>query len=185
MRKSFGANNFLYPMPVLVIGTYDENGNPDAMTAAWGGFSDTNEICVCLSAEHKTTKNIVSSRCFTVSPGTVDTAVQCDYVGMVSGNDEPDKMKKAGLSAERAKHVNAPVFRELPMALECELVRITGEGLVIARVVDVTADESILGDDGKILCEKLRPICFDGVADTYRSIGESVEKAFSCFTKLG
>lgn len=94
MRKNFGAKAYLYPMPVLIIGSYDENGRPDAMNAAWGGISEEKEISICISAEHKTTKNIIARGAFTVSIADAENVVACDYVGVVSGNKEPDKIKK-------------------------------------------------------------------------------------------
>lgn len=94
MRKNFGAKAYLYPMPVLIIGSYDENGRPDAMNAAWGGISEEKEISICISAEHKTTKNIIARGAFTVSIADAENVVACDYVGIVSGNKEPDKIKK-------------------------------------------------------------------------------------------
>ena len=102
MRKDFGKKTWLYPMPVLIIGTFDENGVPDAMNAAWGGIGDDNQVFICLSPEHKTVKNILVKKEFTVSVATEGTIVPCDYVGVVSGNDTPDKIEKSGLSAVKA-----------------------------------------------------------------------------------
>lgn len=98
MRKNFGAKAYLYPMPVLIIGSYDENGRPDAMNAAWGGISEEKEISICISAEHKTTKNIIARGAFTVSIADAKNVVVCDYVGIVSGNKEPDKIEKNRLA---------------------------------------------------------------------------------------
>ena len=95
MRKNFGAKCWLYPMPVLIVGTYDENGVPNAMNAAWGGIYDTNQIMVCLADDHKTTENIKKSGAFTVSFATAETVASCDYVGIVSANDVPDKFERA------------------------------------------------------------------------------------------
>lgn len=99
MRKDFGVNPWFYPLPVLIIGTYDENGKPDAMNAAWGGLYDSNLVELCLSASHKTTKNINPKKAFTVSFADAENVAACDYVGIVSGNDTPDKMEKAGFMA--------------------------------------------------------------------------------------
>ena len=122
MRKNFGAKAILYPMPVLIIGSYDENGVPDAMNAAWGGISEETQISICVSADHKTTKNILAKGAFTVSVANAENVVASDYIGVVSGNKEPNKIKKAGWHAVKSEFVDAPLFEELPMALECKLI---------------------------------------------------------------
>ena len=90
MKVDFGKQTFLYPMPVLIIATYDMVGVPDAMNAAWGGIFNTNPICICLDKSHKTVANIKETKAFTVSVADVDHLVQCDYVGIVSANKVPD-----------------------------------------------------------------------------------------------
>ena len=184
MRKNFGSKTWLYPMPVLIVGTYDENGIPDAMNAAWGGIYDTNMVMVCLDDSHKTTENIKKTRAFTVSFATVNTVVPCDYVGIVSANDEPDKFTKAGFHAIKSEFVNAPVIEELPMTVECELLKFNEDGICIGRIVNVSADESILDENGKIDAKKLDPIIYDSVTHAYWNFGEKVGKAFSDGNKL-
>lgn len=180
MRKNFGAKAYLYPMPVLIIGSYDENGIPDAMNAAWGGISEETEISICISAEHKTTKNIIARGAFTVSIADVENVVACDYVGIVSGNKEPDKIKKTGWHTAKSEFVDAPLFDELPMALECKLISYDEETCrLVGEIVNVCADERILSDDGKIDLNKLSPITYDPVHHIYRKIGDVVGKAFS------
>ena len=115
MRKNFGAKAILYPMPVLIIGTYDENGKANAMNAAWGGISEETQISICIDDGHKTAKNVVKAGAFTVSIADADNVVACDYVGIVSGNKEPDKIEKAGWHVTKSEFVNAPLFDELPM----------------------------------------------------------------------
>lgn len=179
MRKNFGAKPILYPQPVFIIGTYDENGAPDAMNAAWGGISEADEISLCLSAEHKTVKNILKTGAFTVSMATADTVVHCDYVGIVSGNDAADKMEKAGFHAVKSEFVNAPLFAELPMAVECRFKSYDEETCrMVGQVVNVCAEESIL-TNGKIDPMKLRPITYDSANHAYHVLGEKVGNAFS------
>ena len=179
MRKNFGAKPVLYPQPVFILAAYDENGHPNCMNAAWGGLSEENEVTVCLSAEHKTTKNIQVSGAFTISMATVDTVAACDYVGIESGNKVPDKMEKAGFHTLRSEFVNAPLISELPMALECRLKSYNPETcLLVGEIVNVCADESVL-TDGKIDPEKLRPITFDPVHHVYLALGDKVGNAFS------
>ncbi len=178
MRKNFGAKPILYPEPVFIIATYGEDDIPDAMNAAWGGISEEEEISMCVSPEHKTVENILKRKAFTVSMATADTVVPCDYVGIVSGNDVPNKFARAGFHAVKSEFVDAPLIEELPMALECELISYDPESCrMVGRIVNVCADESIL-TDGKIDPAKLKPIVFDGANHTYHVLGEQVGRAF-------
>lgn len=184
MRKNFGKKSWLYPMPVLIIAAYDEGGVPNVMNAAWGGIFTDDHIGICLSEGHKTTKNIRATGAFTVSMATAGQLTACDYVGIVSGNKEPDKFAKAGFTAERSEFVNAPVIKELPMTLECELVSYDEESNhLVGRIVNVSADESIL-TDGKIDVAKLRPVTYDPVNNKYIELGAKVGNAFSDGKKL-
>ena len=184
MRKNFGAKPILYPEPVLIIAAYGEDGTPNAMNAAWGGLSEEAEISMCLSPEHKTVENILKRKAFTVSVGTADTVVPCDYVGIVSGNKVADKFEKAGFHAVKSEFVDAPLIQELPMALECTLVSYDAETCrMVGRIVNVCADERVL-TEGKIDPMKLRPIIYDGANHTYHVIGEQVGRAFHDGTAL-
>lgn len=180
-RVNFGSKPLMYPMPVLIVGTYDENGVPDAMNAAWGIITDFDEISVSMSS-HKTTDNIAKTGAFTVSIATEDTVVPCDYVGIVSANDVPDKFQRAGFHATKSEIVNAPLIDELPMALECKL-RSFENGILIGEIVNVNADESVL-TEGKIDPKKLKPIAYDPVNHDYMGLGAVVGKAFSDGKKL-
>lgn len=184
MRKNFGKNSWLYPMPVLIVGTYDENGVPNAMNAAWGGIYDTNTVMLCLGDDHKTVKNIQASGAFTVSFATEATVIPCDYVGIVSANDVPDKFARAGFTAERGEFVNAPIIRELPMTLECKLIKFNEDGIAVGEIVNISADEAVIGADGKIDRALLKPICYDGVTHAYYGVGDKVGQAFSDGKKL-
>ena len=183
MRKNFGAKTYMYPMPVLIIGTYGDDGTPDAMNAAWGGIADYNQVALCLSESHKTTKNILKRKAFTVSMADAAHVAECDYVGMVSGNQVKDKFAKAGFHAVKSEFVDAPVIEELPMTLECKLNKVTEEGLIIGDIVNVSADERIL-TDGKIDPAKFTPITFDSVNNTYIKLGEVCGKAYSDGKKI-
>ena len=179
MRKNFGAKPYTYPQPVLIIASYDENGTPDAMNAAWGGISDDTQISMCLSAGHKTVKNILKRRAFTVSMADAAHVAACDYVGIVSANDVPDKLEKAGFHTTRSEFVDAPLIDELPMALECRLVSYDEESCrMVGEIVNVSAEESVLDENGKIDPQKLQPITFDPVNNAYLKLGEKVGNAF-------
>lgn len=184
MRKNFGAQTWMYPMPVLIIGTYDENGIPDAMNAAWGGIYDYKTVMVSLADDHKTTQNIKKTGAFTVSFATAETVVPCDYVGIVSANDVPDKLEKAGFQTAKSEFVNAPVIAELPVTLECKLKKFNEDGICIGEIVNVSAEEAVLDEKGRIDVNKLAPIILDGVTYDYLSFGEKVGKAFSDGKKL-
>ena len=153
MRKDFGVKTWIYPQPVLIIGTYDEDGTPNAMNAAWGAIYDDDQVVLCLS--------------------------KCDYVGITSGNGTPDKVARAGFSVTRSSRVDAPLINELPLAMECELIRVDGEEHIIGRIVNVSCDESMLGEDGKPDYRKIRPITYDPVHFDYVVLGDKVGTAFS------
>ena len=171
-------------MPVLIIGTYDENGTSNAMNAAWGGIYDTNQVMVCLADDHKTTENIKKTGAFTVSFATAKTVAPCDYVGIVSANDVPDKFAKAGFHAIKSECVNAPIIEELPMTVECKLMKFNEDGICIGEIVNVSADENILDENGKVDAKKLDPIIYDSVTHAYWNFGEKVGQAFSDGKKI-
>ena len=180
-RTNFGAKPLMYPQPVLIIGTYDENGVPNAMNAAWGITTDFKEISISLS-EHKTTDNLAKRGAFTVSMATEEQVVACDYVGIESGRKVPDKFEKAGFHATKSEFVDAPLIDELPLALECKVKSFT-DGILVGEIVNVSADDSVI-TDGKVDMKKLRPIAFDPFNNAYVGIGEKVGNAFSDGAKL-
>ena len=185
MRKNFGAKPWTYPQPVFVLATYGEDGTPDAMNAAWGGISGSTELSMCISAGHKTTANILSRKAFTVSMATAEQAVACDYVGVESGNHVTNKLEKAGWHTTKSEFVDAPLIDELPMAVECRLVRYEAEsGRLVGEIVNVSADASVLDGDGNIDPDKLQPILFDPIHSAYRKMGEKVGNAFQDGAKL-
>ncbi|MBQ7785208.1 MAG: flavin reductase [Clostridia bacterium] len=185
MRKNFGAKPITYPQPVFIIASYDENGVPDAMNAAWGGISEEKEISMCISEEHRTTKNVLARGAFTVSMATANTVAKCDYVGLVSANDEPKKLEKCGFTVTPSEFVDAPLIDQLPMAAECRLISYDPDSCrMVGEIVNVCADESVL-TDGRIDPMKLRPIVFDPMNSAYHVLGEKVGDAFSDGLKIG
>ena len=179
MRKDFGPKTMCYPMPVFIIGTYNEDGTPNAMNAAWGGISEETEISICVDNSHKTAENLLARKAFTVSMATAQYVAACDYVGIVSGNKEPDKFAQAGFHATRSRFVDAPLIDELPMALECELISYDPETCrLVGRILNVCADESVLGENGRVDVSKLRPITYDSMNHHYLVLGEKVGQAF-------
>ena len=184
MRKNFGAKPICYPQPVFILAAYDEDGVPNAMNAAWGGISDDKEISFCISAGHKTTHDILARKAFTVSMADAAHVVECDYVGVVSGNDVPDKLARCGFHTAKSEFVDAPLIDELAMALECRLVSYDPETCrLVGEIVNVCADESVL-TDGKIDPAKLQPITFDPMNNAYLALGKKVGNAFQDGLKL-
>lgn len=184
VRKNYGSKSWLYPMPVLIVGTYDENGFPDAMNAAWGGIYENNQLMLCLAQDHKTTENIKKTGAFTVSFATAKTVSECDYVGLVSAKDVPDKFQKAGFHAVKSEFVNAPVIEELPVTVECKLIKFNEDGICIGEIVNISADECVIDENGRIDVKMLDPIIFDGATYAYWNFGEKVGQAFSDGKKI-
>ena len=179
MRKNFGAMAMCYPMPVYIIGTYNEDGTPNAMNAAWGGISEEAEISICVSEDHKTTKNILTRKAFTVSMATAKYMAACDYVGIVSGNKEPGKFAKAGFHATKSEFVDAPLIDELPMTVECKLISYEPDTCrLVGEIVNVSVDESVLGENSKVDVAKLQPITYDPMNHHYLVLGKKVGQAF-------
>lgn len=179
MKQSF-EKGFITPHPVLIIGTYDENGNANAMNAAWGGQIGGNQISISLSP-HKTTENLKLNGEFTVAFATADQIAACDYVGIVSGNKVQDKLAKCGWTVTKSDKVNAPVIDQLPVAIECRIIELQeefNETRVVAEIVGLKADEKVL-TDGKVDLGKVRPVVFDTIALCYREVGASVGGAWN------
>jgi flavin reductase (DIM6/NTAB) family NADH-FMN oxidoreductase RutF len=152
------------------------------MNAAWGGQWDSKEIMICMGS-HATTENLDRCGEFTVAFATKDTMVAADFVGIVSGKNDPEKMQKTGWTAIKSEHVNAPVFTEFPMTLECRILRKideTKDGYnLIAEIVNILVDEAYLAEDGKPEVEKMQLISYEPVHHGYLVMGERVGNAFA------
>ena len=185
--KSFGHKPWVLPQPVLILGTYNNDGTPNAMNAAWGGQWDSKEIMISMGS-HATTENLARCQDFTVAFATRDTMVASDFVGIVSAKDDAEKMKKTGWTAVKAENVNAPVFTDFPMTLECRIIRKideTKEGCyIIAEIINILVDEAYLGEDGKPDVEKMQLITYEPVHHGYHVIGGRIGCAFSDGKKL-
>lgn len=185
MRKNFGAKNFIYPMPVLIVASYDAQGVADAMTAAWGCSADYTKVCLILDKGHKTVANILARKAFTVSIANAANVVAADFVGIVSANSDPEKLTKTNWTIGKSEFVDAPVIAELPLTLECTLDKWDEEReMVIGDIVNASVDDTILDATGNIDVKKLDPIAFDCVAHTYLRMGEVVAKAFNVGMEL-
>ena len=180
--KSFGQKPWILPQPVLIIGTYDKDGKPNAMNAAWGGQWDNKEIMISMGA-HATTENLNNCPDLTVAFATQDTMVPADFVGIVSAKNDPDKMEKAGWKSVKSENVNAPVFTDFPMTLECRIKEKIDESesgdYIVAEIVNILVDENYLAEDGKPDVEKMQLITFDPVHHGYIALGKRVGNAFA------
>ena len=185
MRKNFGAKPYLYPQPVLIIAAYDQNNVANAMNAAWGSVSDMNQIAMYLSAGHKTVKNILERKAFSVSIADADHVVEADYLGVVSGNKVVDKLAKANLHTSPSSFVDCPIINEFSLTLECRFISFDEETeRLVGEIINVSADEKILDENGNIDLMKLKPITFDPANHTYHVVGEKVGNAFKDGFKL-
>lgn len=180
--KSFGQKPWVLPQPVLIIGTYNNDGTPNAMNAAWGGQWDAKEIMISMGA-HATTENLARCNEFTVAFATKETMVASDFVGIVSAKNNSGKIQKTGWNAIKAENVNAPVFTDFPMTLECRILRKideTADGYnIVAEIVNILVDEQFLAADGKPDVEKMQLITYEPVHHGYLVLGERVGNAFA------
>lgn len=167
-------------MPVLMIATYNEDGSVNVMNAAWGTMLERDHVALNLTETHKTVQNIKARKAFTVSIADADHLVQADYFGVVSGNREPKKFEKSGLTASRAESVDAPVINEFPLCLECEFIEFQDDtyGIgVIGKVVRVTAADRVM-KDGSLDMSLVNAIAFDPYTHGYYRVAERVGEAF-------
>ncbi len=186
MKKEIKTTEAIFPMPVLMIATYNEDGTIDVMNAAWGTMLDRNKIILNLTESHKTVKNMKERKAFTVSIADADHVVEADYFGVVSGNNTKDKFESSGLTATKSSVVDAPIINEFPICMECEFIEYqsdeTGCG-VIGKIVKVTADEKVMNGDN-VDISLVNAIAFDPYTHGYYKIGERVGEAFKDGFKL-
>ena len=187
MKKNLADKTALFPMPVLMVATYDEGGVVNVMNAAWGMISDMDKITLFLDEGHKTTANIRAIRAFTVSLADRAHMAEADFFGIATGNKMPDKFARTGLHAAKSSHVNAPVIEEFPVVMECELLEIIETEYsfaVVGRIVNAQAEESVLDEKGKVDPRKLNAILFDQFQSGYYTVGEQAGKAWNAGTGL-
>lgn len=183
MKKSLGAKTLLFPTPVLMVGTYDANGKPNLMNAAWGGICCSQPPCVAVSLRKATYSwaGIVERRAFTVGIAGEDRMIEADYVGIASGRDE-DKFVATGLTPLRSDLVDAPYADEFPVVLECRLLHTVEIGLhtqFIGEIIDVKADLNVLAQDGLPDILKIKPLIYDTSHKGYHGVGPVLGKAFT------
>ena len=181
MKKDLGVKPYLFPMPVLMIATYGDDGTVDVMNMAWGGICAENMVSLNIDADHKTAKNIKKRGAFTLSIADVPHIQAADFFGIASGNKMEDKFARSGLTAVKSEKVDAPVVQEFPLTLECKVVEDKMEVYghhVLGKIVGVLADESVLDETGKVDASKLNAFVFDQFRSGYYAIGEKVGQAW-------
>ena len=187
MRKDLGVLPAVFPMPVLMVAAYDGDGTVNVMNAAWGTICGMDKIALCIDEDHKTTQNVRVSKAFTVSIADRAHMDGADFFGIATGNKMPDKFVRSGYHAVRSARVNAPIVTEFPVALECELAEIVSTDHfhgVIGRIVNVSADDSVLAEDGKVDPEKLDALIFDQFRSGYYTAGARAGKAWNAGVAL-
>lgn len=176
MRKNIKTTEAIFPMPVLMIATYNEDGTVNVMNAAWGMMLERDQVALNLTETHKTVKNIKVKKAFTVSIADANHVKEADYFGVVSGNNTPNKFEKSGLTATKSERVDAPIINEFPICLECEFIEY-GECGVVGRVVNTSVDENVM-DGNNVDITKVSAIAFDPFTHGYYKVTERVGNAF-------
>ena len=177
MRKKIKTTEAIFPMPVLMIATYNEDGSIDVMNAAWGTMFERDQVILNLTETHKTVQNIRKRKAFTVSIADCKHVKEADYFGMISGNNTKDKFEKSGLTATKSENVDAPIINEFPICMECRLLEEESNWGIVGQIVNVTAEEEVLKDEN-VDIEKLEAIAFDPFTHGYYEIGKRVGNAF-------
>lgn len=181
MLKSLGVKPHLFPMPVLMIATYNEDGSVDVMNMAWGGICDTDKVALNLDEDHKTSENIKRNGAFTLSVADIVHLKESDFFGIASANDMKDKFERSGMHAQKSDKVNAPVIMEYPITLECSVIECQRPEYgfrVVGKIENVLADEKVLDEKGKVDPTKLNAFVFDTYQNGYYAIGEKVGQAW-------
>ena len=187
MKKNFGPKPYIYPQPVLIVSAYGEDGSVNIMNVAYGGMMNANRLQINIGARHKTSDNIKATGAFTVGIANVATLVPADYVGIVSGHDEPEKTEKSGFTIRKSEFVNAPILEELPITMECRVESIEQHEAtlrIVAEIVNTCVDEAVLDANGELDVAKADIICYDNAHHRYLRLGEAVGNAFADGEKL-
>ena len=182
MRKNLGVQPALFPMPVVIIAAYGADGSTCAMNAAWAQICDMDKIALFIDADHKTTKNIMETKAFTVNIANVANMETADFFGIATGNKMPDKFERSGCHAEKSRFVNAPIIDEFPVVMECEQAEVSETEsfyCIVGRIVNTAAEARVLSDNGKVDPLKLEALIFDQFQHGYYVTGEQVGKAWN------
>ncbi len=182
MKKNLGVVQAVYPMPVLMVAAYDENGKVNVMNAAWGMICNEDRIALFIDEDHKTTQNLLKTKAFTVAIADKDHMDVADFFGIASGNKMDDKFERTGYHAVKSEFVNAPIIEEFPVVMECELAEVSETEsfyAIVGRIVNTAAEENVLSEKGKVDPSKLNALIFDQFQHGYYVSGEQVGKAWN------
>ena len=182
MKKNLGIVQAVYPMPVLMVAAYDENGKVNVMNAAWGMICNADRIALFIDEDHRTTQNLLKTKAFTVALADRAHMDVADFFGIATGNKMKDKFERTGYHAVRSARVNAPVIEEFPVVMECELAEVTSTDsfyAIVGRIVNTAAEESVLSENGKVDPAKLDALIFDQFQHGYYVTGEKVGQAWN------
>ena len=177
MKKELKAISGIFPMPVLMIGTYNEDGSVDVMNAAWGMAQSMTQLKLCLTESHKTVKNMKRTGYCTVALATKDYVAESDYLGIVSANNVNNKFEKTGLHAAKSSKIDAPIIEEYPICMECKVVDFEDDGALV-EVVNILAEETYLNENGTIKLDEIGIISYDPYGHGYYEVGNKVGQAF-------
>ena len=178
MKKEIKMAPAIFPMPVILIATYNEDGSVDVMNAAWGCAYDTNQIQLNISESHRTTKNIRRTGCFVVTMADQAHIAEADYFGLVSGDRVKDKFARTGLKSHKSDLVDAPILDDFPICMECKDIEFQGEYGVLGEIVRLTVDDKYVDEKGNVDLTKMRIISYDPFNHGYYVVGEKVGHAF-------
>ncbi len=187
MKKDLGVIPAVYPMPVLIVAAYDEDGKVNAMNAAWGMICDMDRIALFISEGHKTTQNILHTKAFTVSLADRAHMDAADFFGIATGNKMADKFERSGCTAVPGTHVHAPIIEEFPVVMECELAEVSKTEsfyCIVGKIINTAAEADVLDEKGKIDPAKTQALIFDQFRHGYYITGEQVGKAWNAGAAL-
>lgn len=186
MRKNLGIKSYLLPEPVAIIGTYNDDGSPNAMNAAWVSMAESNRISLYLSSGHKTVKNLLKRKAFTIGLANLEHLEDCDYVGLISGNKVTNKLDATSFEIEKSEFVDAPIIANLPITFELKVFSYHEDTEhLVGEIINVSIDEKYIDENGQIDVEKMELLTYNSINLTYNLIGKKVGKAFSDGKKLG
>lgn len=177
-KEVWKEGNMLYPIPAVLVTVADKKGNDNVLTIAWTGTvcSDPAMVYISVRPSRHSYPMLKETGEFVINLTTKDLAFATDYCGVKSGKKE-DKFEAMNLTKEKAKFVNAPLIKESPVNIECEVTQIIPCGshdMFLAKVLCVHADEQYMDETGRFDLSKANPLVYSH--GQYYAIGEHIGK---------